>query len=60
MKKWMLLAAMILTFAAKSLDDEVIENLDFLENMEMLNDEEAFHVAQEEDVPESEDDHENK
>jgi hypothetical protein len=59
MNKWALGAAIFLTFAAKSLDDEVIENLDFLENMEMMTDEDALQVAQEENLPEDEDDHED-
>lgn len=60
MNKWALSAAIFLTVAAKSLDDEIVENLDFLENMEMIADEEALKVAQEEELPEDEDDNENE
>lgn len=42
MNRWALGAAIFLTVAAKSLDDEIVENLDFLENMEMIADEEAL------------------
>lgn len=59
MNRWALGAAIFLTVAAKSLDDEIVENLDFLENMEMIADEEALKLAQEEELPEDGDDDEN-
>lgn len=48
MKKLFMALTIFLTFAASTQDDEIINNLDFFQNMDLVKDEESISLDDEE------------